>query len=172
MLSVPNRSEASSVGGPTNRQKGFAIVTRSSASVTLHLAPSGRGSDLVQADPRCKHRSGPLALGVEQARPPPIGARPSFERPPGAPRGLLMAVLKQGGFDRPRLGGRVVARLRTRSAAPWAWVSTPKLPPGGIQHCQPASSSSSRAVLWPYFAASYWQPGGRAPCAPRRAHGS
>ena len=64
-------------------------------------------------------------------------------------------------------------RLRTRSAAPWAWVSTPKLPPGGIQHCQPASSSSStRAVLWPYFAASYWQPGGRAPRAPRRAHGS
>ena len=51
MLSVPNRSEASSVGGPTNRQKGFAIVTRSSASVTLHLAPSGRGSDLVQAYP-------------------------------------------------------------------------------------------------------------------------
>ena len=71
MLSVPNRSEASSVGGPTNRQKGFAIVTRSSASVTLHLAPSGRGSDLVQADPRWEHRSGPLALGVEQARPPP-----------------------------------------------------------------------------------------------------
>ena len=26
--------------------------------------------------------------------PPPIDARPSFERPPGAPRGLLMAVLK------------------------------------------------------------------------------
>ena len=51
MLSVPNRSEASSVGGPTNRQKGFAIVTRSSASVTLHLAPNGRGSDLVQAYP-------------------------------------------------------------------------------------------------------------------------
>jgi len=46
-------------------------VTRSSASVTLHLAPSGRGSDLVQADPRWEHRSGPLALGVEQARPPP-----------------------------------------------------------------------------------------------------
>ena len=28
MLSVPNRSEASSVGGPTNRQKGEAIVVR------------------------------------------------------------------------------------------------------------------------------------------------
>ena len=94
MLSVPNRSEASSVGGPTNRQKGFAIVTRSSASVTLHLAPSGRGSDLVQASPHWARRSGPMALGVEQARPPPIGARPSFERPPGAPRGLLMAALK------------------------------------------------------------------------------
>ena len=46
-------------------------MTRSSASVTLHLAPSARGSDLVQATPRCKHRSGPMALGVEQARPPP-----------------------------------------------------------------------------------------------------
>ena len=78
MLSVPNRSEASSVGGPTNRGKGTAIVTRSSASVTLHLAPSARGSDLVQADPRWEHRSGPLALGVEQARhthPPPARAR-------------------------------------------------------------------------------------------------
>ena len=65
-----------------------------------------------------------------------------------------------------------MSRLRTRSAAPWARLSTPtKLPPSGIQHCQPASSSSSRAVLWPYFAASYWQPGGRAPRAPRRAHG-
>ena len=81
-----------------------------------------------------------------------------------------MAVLKG---DSTGLGwGGGLFRLRTRSAAPWAWVSTPKLPPGGIQHCQPASSSSSRAVLWPYFAASYWQPGGRAPCAPRRAHGS
>ena len=38
-------------------------------------------------------------------------------------------------------------------------------PLSGIQHCQPASSSSSRAVLWPYCAASYWQPGGRAPRA-------
>ena len=65
-----------------------------------------------------------------------------------------------------------MSRLRTRSAAPWARLSTPKLSPGGIQHCQPAPSSSSRAVLWPYCAASYWQPGGRAPRAPRRAHGS
>ena len=81
-----------------------------------------------------------------------------------------MAVLKGASTGLGWGGG--LSRLRTRSAAPWAWVSTPKLPPGGIQHCQPASSSSSRAVLWPYFAASYWQPGGRAPCAPRRAHGS
>ena len=65
-----------------------------------------------------------------------------------------------------------MSRLRTPSAAPWDGDSTPKLPLGGIQHCQPASSSSSRAVLWPYCAASYWQPGGRAPRAPRRAHGS
>ena len=49
--------------------------------------------------------------------------------------------------------------LKTPSAAPWDGDSTPKLPPGGIQHCQPASSSSSRAVLWPYCAASYWQAG-------------
>ena len=164
MLASSNRSEASSVGGPIHRGKGFAIVTRSSASVTLHLAPSGRGSDLVQAYPHWAHRSGPLALGVEQARPPPIGARPSFERPPGAPRGLLMAACSGASTGLGWGGG--LFRLRTRSAAPWAWVSTPKLPPGGIQHCQPASSSSSRAVLWPYFAASYWQPGGRAPRAP------
>ena len=53
------------------RKRGFPIVTRSSASVTLHLAPSARGSDLVQATPRWTRRSGPMALGVEQARPPP-----------------------------------------------------------------------------------------------------
>ena len=113
----------------------------------------------------------PVRTDVEQARPPPIGARPSFERPPGAPRGLLMAACKWASTG---LGGRGgLSRLRTPSAAPWDGDSTPKLPLGGIQHCQPASSSSSsRAVLWPYCAASYWQPGGRAPGAPRRAHGS
>ena len=66
------------MGDRVNRKKGFAIVTRSSASVTLHLAPSGRGSDLVQASPHWARRSGPLALGVEQARhthPPPARAR-------------------------------------------------------------------------------------------------
>ena len=90
--------------------------------------------------------SGPMALGVEQARPPPpIGARSPFQRPPGAPRGLLMAVPKWASTGLGWGGG--LSRLRTRSAAPWAWVSTPKLPLGGIQHCQPASSSSSRAVL-------------------------
>ena len=73
------------------------------------------------------HRSGPLALDVEQARPPPIGARPSFERPPGAPRGLLMAACSGASTG---LGwGRGLSRLRTRSAAPWARDSTPKLPP-------------------------------------------
>ena len=53
-------------------------MSRSSASVTLHLAPSGRGSDLVQASPHWTRRSGPLALGVEQARhthPPSARAR-------------------------------------------------------------------------------------------------
>ena len=53
-------------------------MSRASTSVTLHLAPSARGTDLVQADPRCKHRSGPMALGVEQARhthPPSARAR-------------------------------------------------------------------------------------------------
>ena len=58
-------------------------MTRSSASVTLHLAPSARGSDLVQATPRWAHRSGPMALGVEQARhthPPSARARHSNGR--------------------------------------------------------------------------------------------
>ena len=67
------------MGDRVHRKRGFPIVTRSSASVTLHLAPSARGSDLVQADPRWKHRSGPTALGVEQARhthPPSARARP------------------------------------------------------------------------------------------------
>ena len=57
MLASSNRSEASSVGGPSSSDchlvgnARVSIVTRSSASVTLHLAPSGRGTDLVQADP-------------------------------------------------------------------------------------------------------------------------
>ena len=55
------------MGDRVNRKRGFPIVSRSSASVTLHLAPSARGSDLVQADPRWTRRSGPMALGVEQA---------------------------------------------------------------------------------------------------------
>ena len=140
------------MGDRVHRKRGFPIVTRSSASVTLHLAPSARGSDLVQATPRWRHRSGPMALGVEQARPPPppIGARSPFQRPPGAPRGLLMAALKWASTGLGWGGG--LSRLRTPSAAPWDGDSTPKLPPGGIQHCQPASSSSSRAVLWPYLA--------------------
>ena len=65
------------------RKRGFPIVSRSSASVTLHLAPSARGSDLVQATPRWARRSGPMALGVEQARhthPPSARARHSNGR--------------------------------------------------------------------------------------------
>ena len=51
-----------------------------------------------------------------------------------------MAVLKWASTG---LGwGGELSRLRTPSAAPWARDSTPKLPLGGIQHCQPASSSS------------------------------
>ena len=56
------------MGDRVTRKRGFPGLSRASTSVTLHLAPSARGSDLVQADPRCKHRSGPMALGVEQAR--------------------------------------------------------------------------------------------------------
>ena len=108
--------------------------------------------------------------GASKTHPPPIGARPTFERPPGAPRGLLMAVTKWASTGLGWGGG--LSRLRTRSAARWDGDSTPKLPLGGIQHCQPASSSSSGLYYRPYCAASYWQPGGRAPRAPRRAHGS
>ena len=71
------------MGDRVHRKRGFPIVTRSSASVTLHLAPSARGSDLVQATPRWEHRSGPMALGVEQARhthPPSARARHSNGR--------------------------------------------------------------------------------------------
>ena len=106
----------------------------------------------------------------KQDPPPPIGARSPFQRPPGAPRGLLMAVLKWASTGLGWGGG--LSRLRTPSAAPWDGDSTPKLPLGGIQPCPPASSASSRLYFRPYCAASYWQPGGRAPRAPRRAHGS
>merc|ERR1711938_471249 len=69
---VPHRkAEPLPLGDRVTRKRGFPIVSRSSASVTLHLAPSARGSDLVQATPRWTRRSGPMALGVEQARPPP-----------------------------------------------------------------------------------------------------
>ena len=64
------------MGDRVNRETRIARLSRAHTSVTLHLAPSGRGSDLVQADPHWSHRSGPLALGVEQARPPsPPSAR-------------------------------------------------------------------------------------------------
>jgi len=95
-----------------NRKRGFPIVTRSRASVTLHLAPSGRGTDLDPCAGRpslsTPVRTGGARCGASKTHPPPIGVRPSFERPPGAPRGLLMAACAQVGFDRPRLGGRVV----------------------------------------------------------------
>ena len=52
----------------------------------------------------------------------------------------------QVGFDRPRLGGRVVPAADA-FCSPLGWGQHPKTAPGGIQHCQPASSSSSRAVL-------------------------
>ena len=45
-----------------------------------------------------------------------------------------MAVLKWASTGLGWGGG--LSRLP--SAAPWHWVSTPKLPLGGIQHCQPA----------------------------------
>ena len=69
--------------------------------------------------------------GSSKTHPPPIGARPSFERPPGAPRGLLMAVPKWASTGLGWGGGRCPGCGRV--AAPWAWegqqLSTPKLPP-------------------------------------------
>ena len=115
--------------------------------------------------------SGPMALGVEQARPPPpIGARSPFQRPPGAPRGLLMAVLKWASTGLGWGGG--LSRLRTPSAAPWDGDSTQKLPPAAYSTASQPLPPPQGLYYRPYCAASYWQPGGRAPRAPRRAHGS
>ena len=147
-------------------------MTRSSASVTLHLAPSARGSDLVQATPRWKHRSGPMALGVEQARhthPPSARARHSNGRQEHQEdsswlwsSGLRPA--SAGGAGCPGCGrllqppGMGTAPQNCPSAA-YSTASQPLPPPQGLYYR-------------PYCAASYWQPGGRAPRAPRRAHGS
>ena len=160
------------MGDRVHRKRGFPIVTRSSASVTLHLAPSARGSDLVQADPRCAPRSGPMALGVEQARPPPppsARARHSNGRQEHQEdsswlwsSGLRPA--SAGGAGCPGCGrllqppGMGTAPQNCPSAA-YSTASQPLPPPQGLYYR-------------PYCAASYWQPGGRAPRAPRRAHGS
>ena len=154
------------------RKRGFPIVSPSSASVTLHLAPSARGSDLVQADPRWEHRSGPMALGVEQARHthlPSARARHSNGRQEHqedsswlCSSGLRPA--SAGGAGCPGCGrllqppGMGTAPQNCPSAA-YSTASQPLPPPQGLYYR-------------PYCAASYWQPGGRAPRAPRRAHGS
>ena len=101
-------------------------------------------------------RSGPMALGVEQARPPPppIGARPTFERPPGAPRGLLMAVVKwapasAGGAGCPGCGrllqtpGMGTAPKNCPPAA-YSTASQPLPPPQGLyyDHIAPPPTGS------------------------------
>ena len=68
----------------------------------------------------------------------------SFQAQKGTHEANLM-LASSNRSEASSVGG--LSRLRTRSAAPWDGDSTPKLPLGGIQHCQPASSSSSRAVL-------------------------
>ncbi len=154
------------------RKRGFPGLSRASTSVTLHLAPSARGSDLVQADPRWSRRSGPLALGVEQARHthlPSARARHSNGRQEHqedsswlCPSGLRPA--SAGGAGCPGCGrllqppGMGTAPQNCPSAA-YSTASQPLPPPQGLYYR-------------PYCAASYWQPGGRAPRAPRRAHGS
>ena len=111
------------------RKRGFPIVSRSSASVTLHLAPSARGSDLVQATPRWARRSGPMALGVEQARHTHTPHRRALAIPTAArstkrtPHGCA-----QVGFDRPRLGGRVVPAADA-FCSPLGWGQHPKTAP-------------------------------------------
>ena len=160
------------MGDRVNRKRGFPIVSPSRASVTLHLAPSARGSDLVQADPRWEHRSGPMALGVEQARHthlPSARARHSNGRQEHQEDSswLLASGLRPasaGGAGCPGCGrllqprGMGTAPQNCPSAA-YSTASQPLPPPQGLYYR-------------PYCAASYWQPGGRAPRAPRRAHGS
>ena len=112
-----------------------------------------------------------MALGVEQARythPPSARARPLNGRQKH--QRLLMAVLKGAstglgwGGGCPGCGrilqppGRGSAPQNCPSAA-YSTASQPLPPPQGLYYR-------------PYCAASYWQPGGRAPRAPRRAHGS
>ena len=145
------------MGDRVHRKRGFPIVSRSSASVTLHLAPSARGSDLVQADPRWSRRSGPLALGVDQARPPPppsARARHSNGRQEHqedsswlCPSGLRPA--SAGGAGCPGCGrllqppGRGSAPQNCPSAA-YSTASQPLPPPKGctIGHIAPPPTGS------------------------------
>merc|ERR1712185_9649 len=50
--------------------------------------------------------------------------------------------------------------------------STQKLPPAAYSTASQPLPPPQGLYYRPYCAASYWQPGGRAPRAPRRAHGS
>ena len=146
-------------------------MSRASTSVTLHLAPSARGSDLVQATPRWRHRSGPMALGVEQARPPPppararpLNGRQEHQEDSSWLHSSGLRPASAGGAGCPGCGrllqppGMGTAPQNCPSAA-YSTASQPLPPPQGLYYR-------------PYCAASYWQPGGRAPRAPRRAHGS
>ena len=109
--------------------------------------------------------------GASKTPSPPIGARSPFsngrqERREGPswlpPSGLRPA--SAGGAGCPGCGrllqppGPVTAPQNCPSAA-YSTASQPLPPPQGLYYR-------------PYCAASYWQPGGRAPRAPRRAHGS
>ncbi len=154
------------------RKRGFPGLSRASASVTLHLAPSARGSDLVQAYPHWSRRSGPMALGVEQARhthPPsararPLNGRQEHQEDSSWLHSSGLRPASAGGAGCPGCGrllqppGPVTAPQNCPSAA-YSTASQPLPPPQGLYYR-------------PYCAASYWQPGGRAPRAPRRAHGS
>ena len=160
------------MGDRVTRKRGFPGLSRASTSVTLHLAPSARGSDLVQADPRWARRSGPMALGVEQARhthPPSARARHSNGRQEHQEDS---SWLHSSGL-RPASAGGAGCPGCGRVLQPPGRGSAP-------QNCPPAAYSTASQPLpppqglyyRPYCAASYWQPGGRAPRAPRRAHGS
>ena len=78
----------------------------------------------------------------------------------------------QVGFDRPRLGGRVVPAADA-FCSPLGWGQHPKTAPSAAYSTASQPLPPPQGLYYrPYCAASYWQPGGRAPRAPRRAHGS
>ena len=116
-----------------------------------------------------------MALGVEQARhthppsarPRPLNGRQEHQEDSSWLHSSGLRPASAGGAGCPGCG-------RLLQPPPWDGVGQhPKTAPGGTYSTASQPLPPPQGLYYrPYCAASYWQPGGRAPRAPRRAQSS